>query len=268
MNKKADDIFKKGSTTYYFSSIFFPPEIREKVTTLYAYVRTVDDFVDTQPADSQAFFSYKDATLHGETTDEIIQNFLNLSKENNFQKKWISAFLNSMELDLNKKTYSNFEELEAYMYGSANVIGYMMASIMKLSSTAYEYAGLQGKAMQLINFIRDIKEDYQLGRVYIPQDDMQLFNVDTIIPHTSTQKSNFIRLVQFEIERYFQIQNAAEKGYHYIPKRYLIPIKTAAKMYYWTAKKIYENPLVVLEQKLKPSKLRIMTNVIKNCITL
>ena len=268
MNSKDDAIFRNGSKTYYFSSIFFPPEIRKKVTTLYAYVRTVDDFVDNSPPHKKNFYLYKHATLQHKKNIDIIANFLHLAEENKFQKEWIPAFLNSMELDLNKKTYNNYGELETYMYGSANVIGYMMAALMKLPEKAFEYAGLQGKAMQLINFIRDIREDYDLSRVYVPQEDMELFNLKHIIPQATDEQTNFCKLVRFEIERYYRIQEEAEKGYVYIPKRYLIPIKTAANMYLWTAKKIYDNPLLVLEAKIKPSKARIFTTVIKHFITL
>ena len=268
MNSKAQQIFKKGSTTYYVSSIFFPVEIREKVTTLYAYVRTIDDFVDALPADEKSFIKYKDATINKKSGINIVDHFLQLSDTYHFQREWIHAFLNSMELDLDKTTYKDFHELEAYMFGSANVIGYMMSSIMGLPEEAYAYAGLQGKAMQLMNFIRDIKEDYELGRIYIPQEDMNLFNVNSIIPKTKLEQEATIRLIQFEIKRYFKIQQEAEKGYKYIPKRYLIPIKTAARMYYWTAKKIYENPLLVFEKKLKPSKTRIVATIIKHSLSL
>lgn len=268
MKTNEKEIFKKGSTTYYFSSIFFPANIRSKVATLYAYVRIVDDFVDNIPPDTNSFFTYKKETLEKKTNNEIINNFLLLATENNFQDSWIEAFLQSMQNDLRKKIYETFEELESYMYGSANVIGYMMSAIMQLPEEAYHYAGLQGKAMQLINFIRDIKEDNELGRTYIPRTDMQKFKVVSLQPKNEEEKTQFIILVRYEIDKYFIIQNEAEKGYRYIPKQYLIPIKTASDMYKWTAKQIYRNPLIVFEKKVKPSKLHIFTTIITNFIRL
>ncbi len=268
MSNNADSIFKKGSKTYYFSSLFFPKKIREKVTTLYAYVRTVDDFVDTVPPNKESFISYKKDTQKAESSNEIVNNFLILAKENGFQKDWIDAFLSAMEHDLNTSTYDTFKELESYIYGSANVIGYMMSALMNLPEKAFIYAGLQGKAMQLINFIRDIKEDTDLGRTYIPLKDMELYNVSSLQPKTSDEQYNFSRLIQFEIERYYRIQEEAQKGYMYIPKQYLIPIKTAADLYKWTAKKIYANPMIVFEKKVKPSKLYMTRTIITNYITL
>lgn len=268
MTNKATTIFKKGSKTYYFSSIFFPPNTRDKVTNLYAYVRTIDDFVDTVPADIHSFFQYKEQTVKGITNNEIIAAFLKLAKDNNFQRDWYMSFLHSMELDIHKTTYESYKELEEYIYGSANVIGYMMAAIMDLPKGSFEYAGLQGKAMQLINFIRDIKEDIDLGRTYIPQEDLRKFKLQTIQPTNEQENEKFISLIRYEIERYFSIQKDAEKGYKYIPKKYLIPIQTAAQMYYWTAKEIYKNPLIVFEKKLKPSKLRIFAAIIKHSLTI
>ena len=82
-----------------------------------------------------------------------------------FEPQWIEAFLDAMEADLHKKTYHTIDELLAYIYGSAEVVGLMMAQIMNLPESSWEAAKAQRKAMQLINFIRDIAEDNQLGRV-------------------------------------------------------------------------------------------------------
>ncbi|MEI6533353.1 MAG: squalene/phytoene synthase family protein [Candidatus Roizmanbacteria bacterium] len=103
--------------------------------------------------------------------------------------------------------------------------------------------------MQLINFIRDISEDIELGRTYIPKEDLNLFQLSTIVPKTNQDKKNFIKLVQYEIANYYKIQEKAEKGHIYLPKRYRVPIATATDMYKWTAKQIQKNPFVILEKK-------------------
>ena len=271
MTDNPDKIFKQGSTTYYVSSIFFPPDVRKKVTTLYAYVRIIDDFVDVMPQQKKSFYEYcrlTELAWNDKTTGiPTIDNFITLAKAEKFDKKWIDAFLHAMQLDLTQQKYATFADLETYMYGSAEVIGLMMAKIMNLTQEAHVYAGLQGKAMQLINFIRDIKEDHELGREYIPQKDKDVFNVHSLTPQKHSEDA-FKKLIRFEIDRYYRIQDEAELGYKYIPRRYLIPIKTAAYMYKWTAQQIYKNPLLVLEKKLKPSRPRIISTIIKNALTL
>jgi 15-cis-phytoene synthase len=254
---KQEKIFKKGSVTYFYSSLFFPPSVREKVATLYAFVRVADDFVDSTPQKKQEFQDFVTQTWEfweGKTiSNEIIINFINLSKKIQVQKSWIEAFLQAMGQDLYKKEYKNNGELNTYMYGSAEVIGLMMARILNLKEESLPFAALQGKAMQLINFIRDIKEDEKMGRIYLPLDDRKKFNAE----FSDKNSENWKNLIRFEIEKYFEIQKEAEKGYKFIPLKFRVPIMTAAGLYTWTANEIYKNPFVVWEKKIKPSKIRV-----------
>lgn len=256
MNKK--DIFKKGSTTFFYSSIFFPKLVKDEVFTLYAYVRIVDDAVDQVIPDIKLFKSLKKQTelaWQGKKIDSVIvQNFIDLAKKRKFEWEWIQAFLHAMEKDLVKKSYESFAELEEYMYGSAEVIGLMMARILSLPKEAEKAAQLQGKAMQFINFIRDVQEDAELGRTYLP--DLDLKN----------GKKNWSEIVRKSIQTYQKIQLEAEKGYTYIPYRYLVPIKTAAQMYTWTAQQILQNPEIVWSKKVKPNKMRVIFTALKNMI--
>lgn len=257
-NRLFANIFRKASVTYYYSSIFFPKAIRDDVFTLYAFVRTADDFVDQIPQDKNGFNRFYEETLStlqnpiGRTapsmvTDQhkrIIESFAELALRKRFEKKWIVAFLNAMKADLTKRTYKTYKELDTYMYGSAGVIGLMMARIMELSPQSYPYAEAQGKSMQLINFIRDVREDAELGRNYLQ--------------YSTPQK---------ELIRYYALQKKAEKGYRYIPKRYLIPIKTASDMYQWTAEQITADPQVVYRRKVKPTPARVVLKLLYNALT-
>ncbi len=118
--------------------------------------------------------------------------------------------------------------------------------------------------MQMLNFIRDIKEDIELGRQYIPNADMKKLQVKAITP----QDPHIKELIRFELDRYFALQKEAEKGYKYIPRAYLIPIKTAADLYIWTARKISKDPLVVFRKKIKPTPLYVFWIILKNNLTI
>lgn len=237
MNK--NNIFRKGSTTYYFSSIFFPKKVRDDVFTLYAFVRTADDFVDQTPADSNGFLNFKKMTMSsmagGKSGNEIIDDFILLARENNFNSEWVVDFLESMESDLHIKSYKTFSDLEKYIYGSADVIGLMMARIMNLKEESFDAARLLGKSMQIINFVRDIKEDLELGRVYMPQNEIAEFNLSPDLSDIVEKQSDFKKLVNFQIDRYMNIVGKAEKGFSYIPPRLRASIMTANDMYKWTA---------------------------------
>ncbi|KXK10458.1 MAG: 15-cis-phytoene synthase [Microgenomates bacterium OLB23] len=227
--KSSNKIFKNGSTTYYYSSIVFPEKVKKDVTDLYAYVRVMDDYVDsTKPKVKQftAMWKQTQACWRGEkVTNRIVTDFVAVAQKHNFKWEWIEAFYRAMRMDLFKKKYRTYKELETYMYGSAEVIGLMMAQVMHLPQVAFTSAQLQGKAMQLINFVRDFSEDAHLKRTYLPLED-------------SKACGSFDALIRFEINRYYALQKQAAKGYAHIPRQYLVPIKTAADMYMWTAKVI------------------------------
>ncbi|NTU46998.1 phytoene/squalene synthase family protein [Candidatus Roizmanbacteria bacterium] len=257
-------LFKKNSKTYFTSSLFFPRDVQDKIATLYAFVRTADNFVDTLPQQKKEFLAFEKeyyAVRSGKKTKQpILQLFSKLETEEQFDTGWTDAFLASMKMDLTKKTYTSLAETESYIYGSANVIGLYIAKILHLPQTSYHYAELLGKSMQFMNFIRDINEDIQLGRNYFPQEDMKRFSLQSLdYQETREKPEQFCRFVQFQIQRYNQWQKEAEKGFQYIPKRYLTPIKTASEMYKWTSAIIQKDPFIVYRKKIKPSYARIVS---------
>ncbi len=271
INKKIFSIFQQGSKTYFYSSLFFPTYTKKDVFTLYGFVRKADNYVDSIPQDANGFYEFKNKyyrALNGEITDDIvIDSFVDLSTRKNFDKKWVDAFLNSMEMDITKTRYQTLDETIDYIYGSAEVIGLMMAKIMNLPEESYDCAKYLGRAMQYINFIRDISEDIRLGRIYFPSTELEkhgLLNLD--YETVKNQPEKFSAFIQEQLSRYCEWQNKAEEGYRYIPKRYLVSIKTASEMYKWTAEQIYKNPLIVYGLKVKPRIFKILSTTIMNII--
>ncbi len=266
--KQHREIFKKGSKTYFNSSLFFPEKIREEVTILYAFVRTADDFVDEIPQQPEKFYMFReeyDKCLKGEKCENIIIfSFVELMKKRDFKSEWVNAFLDSMEMDLTKSIYKNEEEILKYIYGSAEVIGLFMAKIMGLPDESFFAARMLGRSMQYINFIRDIKEDNSLGRQYLPLEKTTLKNLSE--EEVKSKPDEFISFHKEQIKKYRKWQMEAEKGYIHIPYRYLIPIKTAADCYLWTAEKIEKNPFIVFRKKIKPAKPYIFLTMLINGI--
>jgi phytoene desaturase len=254
-----DVIFKNGSVTYYYSSLFFTGQAKKDVFSLYAYVRVIDDLVDNPAPNKKLFESLWQQTLlawNGETKgNKVVKGFVELAKRKKFEWKWIEAFWDAMRSDLTKNNYTSFNELENYMYGSADVIGLMMCKILDLPPAAGRYAALEGKAMQYLNFIRDVKEDRDMGRNYLG--------------YTESQKNDpklWEEFIRRNIEHYREIRLEAQKGYKYIPRKYFIPIKTASDMYEWTADVIYKNPDIVWQEKIRPKKRKVLIGLLKNII--
>lgn len=295
------DTFKSGSKTYFNSSRFFPEEIRRDVFYLYGFVRKADDFVDAVPQDRDGFYRFVDQYrralektsggsvveagspeasgtagqgIRGTRKDEpnsglrsgdpIIDRFVELGRRRNFDPAWTEAFLRSMELDLFKREYNRLDETLEYIYGSAEVIGLFMSQIMELPSEAHYSAGMLGRAMQYINFIRDIDEDVKLGRRYLPLAGTSLESLE--FDYVRDHIAEFRLFHHEQIGLYMGWQREAERGYHFIPYRYLLPIKTAADMYIWTARRIERNPMLVYERKVKPPKSRIVMQGLFNAI--
>jgi phytoene synthase len=260
------EVFRAGSTTYFNSSLFFPPRIRERVFTLYAFVRVADNYVDAFPQREKEFRAFRrryEAALRGTPAgDTIIDPFVRLSAERSFDLAWTKAFLDSMEADLSKQNYDTIEEALAYVYGSAEVIGLFMARIMDLPEESYPAAAMLGRAMQYINFIRDIAEDTSLGRRYLPLNGAspRIVTAD----YARQNPGEFSAFIGGHLACYRLWQKEAVAGYRFIPRRYRVPIKTAADMYWWTAKRIQKQPLVVFDQKIKPSRGRIYLGILKN----
>jgi phytoene synthase len=262
------EVFRRGSRTYYNSSRFFPQRFRDRVAVLYAFVRRADDYVDAVPQNPEGFrdfcYRYRSAITGAPVDDEIVSGFVELSKECDFERDWAEAFLHSMELDLTKNRYEDLSETLEYVYGSAEVIGFFMARMMELPAQAYAPASKLGRAMQFINFIRDIDEDNQLGRTYLPMSETTLANLKR--ESAEADPREFGRFLQSQLTRYREWQAEAERGYPFIPRRMRIAIKTAGDMYNWTGRQIAQNPFVVFQRKVKPKKSRIVIQALGNLV--
>lgn len=274
-------IFRDGSTTYYWSATFFPREVRADVLRLYSFVRVADDYVDGRPPKRAAFKALRrhwqaastdphfDPTPAPEDTidERVIKNMVAVHRKYAFDPAWVTAFLDSMQMDLDGHEYQTIDDTLQYMYGSAEVVGLMMAKIMNLSPEAYEAAKLQGRAMQFINFLRDVAEDNELGRQYIPQEDLDRFELPDLSEQTARENpAAFKKLMQYELARYQRWQADAIVGLAHVPVRLRIPLKTAIDMYNWTGKQIAQAPLRVYDRKVKPKKGRVLRRGLRNAL--
>lgn len=263
------NIFRKASKTYYYSSLFFPKDVKDDIFILYSFVRTADDLVDTLPQNKLAFNQfvedYKKAIRTRKSRDIILDSFVKMVIRRKINKLWINSFLKAMAADLATKKYITLKQTEQYIYGSADVIGLMIAKILDLPKESYPYAKLLGKSMQLSNFIRDIEEDNALGRCYFPQTDLRKFKLKSLDQkETSKNDIQFIKFIRFQIRRYFKWQRQAEIGFKFIPRKYRIAIMTASDMYKKTQEIIYKDPFVIYQKKVKPTKIKVIARGLYN----
>ena len=261
-------VFKRGSKTYFNSSLFFPEDVKRDVFILYGFVRVADDFVDATPQDEPAFAAFCAAWERADcgqpSGDPIIDDFVDLSRRRKFDSFWTRAFLASMAADLGTIAFDRLEQTLAYIYGSAEVIGLYMSRIMGLPDTALPHARLLGRAMQYINFLRDIDEDIELGRRYLPIGDSGLKELSR--DEARAKPDLFRTWFRSQSGLYRTWHAEAARGYGYIPFRYLLPIRTAEDMYLWTADVLESDPMQVFERKVKPAKRRIVRTLLFNAM--
>lgn len=177
----------KHGKTYYLATLLLPPAKRPYVHALYGFARYADEIVDdmgdaTPAARATELRSWGDAFLtslrSGRTDDAVCRAVLDTAQRWDIPSAHFEAFLSSMTMDLTVTEYRTFDDLLTYVYGSASVIGLQMVPILEPSDDrAYEHAQQLGIAFQLANFIRDVGEDLDRGRVYLPLDELAAHGV-------------------------------------------------------------------------------------------
>jgi 15-cis-phytoene synthase len=268
------EIFKQGSTTYYWSSKFFPEAVRDDVFKLYSFVRVADNFVDQIPQDTKSFTQLEQYWLTGKkpkqcdpVIERVVTNMQQVSTKYSFNSEWTIAFLKSMRMDLESRTYKKLDDTLDYIYGSAEVIGLMMAKIMGLPESSFEAARYQGRAMQYINFIRDIDEDIQLGRQYFPLSELKKYGLSELTAKSAhTHPAAYREFIAGQLAYYNEWQLRANTGFKAIPYALRVPLRTAVDMYNWTARRIAKNPFIVFDKKVKPNKVRVVLQIIKRSL--
>ena len=250
-------IFKKASRTFYYASRLFPRAARDDIFTLYAFVRTIDDFVDCTPQDRAGFEAFTDdlweAHRSGSSSDPIIARFVELWIRVGFERSWVDAFLQAMESDFEKREYRTLKETEHYMYGSAEVIGLMITRVLGVSEKSAPYARSLGRAFQYINMIRDVSEDLSLGRRYLPLTEMKRYGLESLEHQYVRENEGAFRLfVHAQLAHFERWLRQSRAGFTYLPKRSRMAIETSCRLYEWTAQVIKDDPLIIYERKVKP----------------
>lgn len=178
---------KKYSTSFSLGILALKPSIRPAIYAIYGYVRLADEIVDSfQGYDKEKLLNRlkletENALSEGISLNPILQSFQDTVVKYNIDRTLINQFLHSMEMDLQKIDY-NSALYEEYIHGSAEVVGLMCLQVFtEGDKSKYEelkpYAMKLGSVFQKINFLRDLKDDYQiLGRTYFPNVDMCLFD--------------------------------------------------------------------------------------------
>ncbi|MEO7557122.1 MAG: phytoene/squalene synthase family protein, partial [Acidimicrobiales bacterium] len=215
---------KRYGTTYYLSTFALPRVKRHHVWALYAFCRYADDIVDDlgpapvveREAALTAFGDRLFADLAaGHSDDPVLKAVVHTIRAFGHDPETFRRFLASMAMDLTVTGYASWDDLLGYVDGSAAVIGEMMLPILEPTQPeAFDHARDLGIAFQLTNFLRDVAEDLDRGRVYLPQDDLDRFGAD---PHRRTVDEPWRQVMRFEIGRCRDLYRSADLGLPMLP---------------------------------------------------
>ncbi|MBV9592761.1 MAG: phytoene/squalene synthase family protein [Actinobacteria bacterium] len=229
--------------SYYLATLLLPAAKRPYVHALYGFARSADDIVDQdEPAGRCERFTRWSTTVRSEldwgvSSDPIRRALIDTLARWRIPTQYVNDFLDSMAMDLTVTQYETYEELTRYMWGSAAVIGLQMLPILGRASSEVDETELKqaavelGLAFQLTNFLRDIGEDLDRGRVYLPMDSLAGFGVDRARLHRRVADEPVRNLIAYEIARVRAIYARAERGVPLVALTSQDCLRTAITLY-------------------------------------
>jgi phytoene synthase len=262
--KYCRDINKKYGKTYYFATRFFKKAQRDATHVLYAFYRLPDEIVDNETEFSTEklgnFISdWRSAVEQNKSNNPVLSATLEVHREFYIPFEYSFDFLKSMQMDLTKKRYQDYQELDEYIYGSASCVGLMMSYVVGFNeekkSIVLQQAHKMGTAMQLTNMLRDINEDYILrDRIYLPLKDWAKFNIKEDQIKNNIVDDNFINFMKFQINRTRELFKEAEnEGVKHLNKSGRLPVLLASRIYGEILHEIEKNNYDVFSQRARVS---------------
>jgi phytoene synthase len=257
---RCKELNKRYGTTYYWSTKVLPRVKQHHVWALYAFCRYADDIVDDlgpapveQRAAALAAFGdrfFADLAV-GRSDEPVLKAVVHTVKAFDIDPDCFRRFLRSMTMDLTVASYDTWDDLLVYMDGSAAVIGEMMLPILEpRRPEALPHARDLGNAFQLTNFLRDIAEDLDRGRQYVPQEDLRRFGVDLTERRVTPE---FVELMRFEIARCRELYASADLGRAMLPPQSARCIGAAHDLYGRILVKIEEQGYDVFRERARVS---------------
>jgi phytoene synthase len=250
-------ITRHHAKTFYMATRFLPNEKQRSIFSIYALCRYVDDLVDeAEDLIYEKKLNYDDIeknldqwkrkledTYRGRAQDNaILLAFSDVLRSYNIPIELPFELMDGVCMDLYKTRYHTFDELYDYSYKVASVVGLMTSEVFGYSdSKALEHAVDLGIAMQLTNILRDVGEDLEKDRIYLPKEDLQRFglNEDDLFAHRLNDR--FIALMEFQIERARKFYNRSEEGITLLSKDSRLPVYLAHCNYGGILTKIEKN---------------------------
>lgn len=267
-------IVSRTAKNFRYAFRILPKVQRQGVEALYAFCRLGDDAADgaqdlpTAISRLQKLRSHLDLIFQGLYCDAITLALADAQRRFRLEREHFEELLKGMESDLHFTGFKTQRDLALYCYRVASVVGLMCLKIWGTDTRrTRRYARLLGQAMQLTNILRDLYEDYQRGRVYIPQEILQKYNLtaqNLFEPHRDRQLRAMVSELGLKAQRLYQLADSVLPGE---VRRRLTAARIMAKIYQMLLERILLNNDFKIRVDLKSAeKLIIVKEVMKNII--
>ncbi len=262
-NQYCKDKASKSGSSFYHSFRFLPPQQRQAIIALYAFCREVDDAVDDIPdtnlarATLEQWREHIHLTFHGTPTHPVGIALQEALQHFNLLEEYFIEIIDGMEMDLEQQRFPQFKHLALYCHRVASVVGLLSVEIFGYQDRkTLKYAENLGMALQLTNIIRDVKEDAERGRIYLPQEDLRQFNVTESSILKLQSSPELVALLEFQAQRaetyYQQAMQALPLADRYNQKTGLI----MAKIYHETLNELRQTKFDVMNKRVSLSPFR------------
>ena len=253
--------------TYFLATLLLPKAKRPFVHALYGFARYADEIVDDLASElsveekAEALSTWGNTVLadlkKGTSDDHVGRALIDTVKRFDIPHEHFEAFLHSMTMDLTVQEYETYEDLLEYVYGSAAVIGLEMVPILgPLHNDAFEAAKKLGIAFQLANFIRDVDEDLDRGRVYLPIKELAQFGVTREMLEERVLTPEIVDALKFQIARVRQLQAEAAPGIELLEATSRPCIQAASTLYCGIVDEVEKIGYDIFNQRAKTSTAR------------
>jgi len=246
------EITRKHSRSFFLSSQLLPAEKRRAVRALYAFCRISDDLVDQPQANAMQALSAWVVLVHASPPPP--DNAVLLAWNDTLNRYAVprglpDELLAGIAMDLTVNRYDTFDDLWLYCYRVASVVGLISMRIIGYREGAVNYAIKLGVALQLTNILRDVGEDVQRGRIYLPREDLERFGLcaDDIL--NGRRDESFRSLMRFEIDRANCLYEAAWPGIALLSPDGQLAIAAAAEIYRGILGKIHQSDYNVYQRR-------------------
>ena len=259
--------------SFYFATVMLPKEKRWATYALYGFCRYIDNLIDTpRPRDIEQITQELDhleeeiriAYRTGESEHPIIKPYIAVARHFNIPMEYGFELIKGVKMDTHKKRYDNFEELYLFAYRVAGVVGLMMTPLLGYKDpAALKHAESLGIAMQITNILRDVKEDKDMGRIYLPLTDINQFNVRINDLFEEKMTDEIRALMKFQVDRAHHYYDIADQGINMLDRDARFAIFSASRIYRGILKKIESqnyNPFLGRVFVPKHKKLGIVAN--------